>query len=45
MAGVTQNQLVYCWGRNDTGHLGNGAVTVGSTANATPSTVVGQKPL
>ena len=36
---------VRCWGRNDTGQLGNGNVTAGPTANATPSIVVGQKPL
>jgi alpha-tubulin suppressor-like RCC1 family protein len=34
-----------CWGRNEKGQLGNGAVTALGTPNATPSIVVGQKPL
>jgi alpha-tubulin suppressor-like RCC1 family protein len=36
---------VKCWGRNDTGQLGNGATTAGTVANVTPVIVVGQKPL
>jgi uncharacterized protein YjdB len=34
-----------CWGRNDKGQLGNGATTDALAVNATPSIVVGQKPL
>lgn len=36
---------VKCWGRNDTGQLGNGSTTAGTIANATPTIVIGQKPL
>lgn len=36
---------VTCWGRNDTGQLGNGGTTAGTAANATPTIVIGQKPL
>ena len=43
---VTADRLtVKCWGRNDTGQLGNGATTAGTEATVTPVTVVGQKPL
>lgn len=43
---VTADRLtVKCWGRNDTGQLGNGATTAGTDATVTPATVIGQKPL
>jgi alpha-tubulin suppressor-like RCC1 family protein len=43
---VTLDRLtVKCWGRNDTGQLGNGATTAGTAANVTPTIVSGQKPL
>jgi alpha-tubulin suppressor-like RCC1 family protein len=35
----------YCFGRNDTGQLGNGATSTATAVNATPSIVVGQKPI
>ncbi len=43
---ISANRLtVWCWGRNDTGQLGNGSTTAGASANPNPSIVVTQKPL
>jgi alpha-tubulin suppressor-like RCC1 family protein len=43
---ISKDRLtVWCWGRNDTGQLGNGATSVGPTANPNPAIVTGQKPL
>jgi alpha-tubulin suppressor-like RCC1 family protein len=35
----------YCFGRNEFGQLGNGTTSVADGFNATPTIVVGQKPL
>ncbi len=35
----------YCFGRNETGQLGNGTTSIPTAVNSTPTIVVGQKPL
>src|SRR6185503_3574395 len=43
---ITADRLTtYCFGRNETGQLGNGSSTTATQVNATPSIVTGQKPL
>lgn len=43
---ISKDRLTtWCFGRNDTGQLGNGQVTAPAIINAAPSIVVGQKPL
>lgn len=43
---ISANRLTtYCFGRNETGQLGNGTTTTGTAVNPTPAIVVGQKPL
>jgi alpha-tubulin suppressor-like RCC1 family protein len=43
---ISRDRLTaYCFGRNETGQLGNGATTTATASNPIPSIVVGQKPL
>ncbi len=44
--GVSMDRLTtYCWGRNDSGELGNGTTTGANDRNFTPTVVKGQEPL
>jgi alpha-tubulin suppressor-like RCC1 family protein len=43
---ISANRLTaYCFGRNETGQLGNGTTSTATAVNSTPTIVVGQKPL
>ena len=43
---ISRDRLTtYCFGRNETGQLGNGATSTATASNPLPSIVVGQKPL